>query len=1017
MEDLANMLDEAYGISWTLSMWEQGKEEDLQRVVITDRHVLVFSLLNPGDNSHSLPKVAEARLCQVDLTIGVEKVAGILDTGAQRSLLSSRSYERIRAHVPPLLEPPAGAGGLIGASGDPLSVKGSLRRCPILLNGYKYHVNLEVADLGVVDAILGMDFLLAYGAVIDLPAAKVRLRSGIVINTVQEDEVCSDRARVRLRRDWAVQTGHLNRCPVHVDGFEGEGVFLFEPTFTTKDRDCFLTAQIVSVSGGLFDLHMEHRGAGPALELPCGSEMGEIRQIGETEFYTTSDDPVLTCLATYQAATTTELPRRESVSMLLAESKVVDLNDVIGGGIGEDLLSFTLTGELVKTSHDTRNVHHYACPLGEFAIPTVSPETSSGTVLGDMLAKSVVCEGVTVVNDEGFPTLHDHGSVPESCSNRYTESGSCVGAPEGSGAHAAELIALLIPDSHHDVDHVSQFASVGEILNLLPEHVRCVMPSSEESLSLSETKEAVELLLRYLDCFVDASGKVGWTDQAFHSVETGTARPVKQPPRRTSFEEKDQIEKQLSDLLLEGKIQCSESPWASPVLLIKKKDGSWRFCIDYRRLNEATVKDAYPLPRIDEALDMLSGAKWFHTMDLASGYWQVAMNPDDREKTAFCTHMGLYEWLVMPFGLCNSPATFERLMEKVLGGLVWHGVLVYIDDIVAYDTTWKGSLEKLEQVFKRLRRANLKLKAKKCFLFRKEVEYLGHVVCREGIKPLTEKVFALTHWATPVNLEELRSFLGLACYYKQFIESYSMHAAPLNLLTRKNTPFVWGSEQKQAFHNLRAALSAHPCLGTIRRHGQLVVDTDACDVAIGSVLHQIQEGTERVLGYYSKSLNSAQRNYCTTKKELLAIVATFDHWNVYLSYVSEPFMLRTDHAALTWLKTMACRDKAMLRWCDAVNSYSFTIHHRSGAKHQNADSLSRARLARCGWEECPDCIKGLEPFAEEDDGVLTRHNEELTIGLALTRGASRTQFSESLFCETMGGRRSKPGCDGSVVSA
>ena len=214
----------------------------------------------------------------------------------------------------------------------------------------------------------------------------------------------------------------------------------------------------------------------------------------------------------------------------------------------------------------------------------------------------------------------------------------------------------------------------------------------------------------------------------------------------------------------------------SLVLLIKKKDGSWRFCIDYRRLNDASVKDAYPLPRIDEALDQLAEAKWFHTLDLASGYWQVAMNPDSHEKTAFCTHLGLYEWLVMPFGLCNAPATFERLMERVLPGLVWHGVLVYIDDIIVYDSTWAGSLMKLAQVLERLRRANLKLNAKKCFLFHQEVEYLGHEVSGAGVRPLSGKIAALQHWATPANVDELRSFLGLACYYKHFIGDYSKRA-------------------------------------------------------------------------------------------------------------------------------------------------------------------------------------------------------------------------------------------------
>ena len=171
---------------------------------------------------------------------------------------------------------------------------------------------------------------------------------------------------------------------------------------------------------------------------------------------------------------------------------------------------------------------------------------------------------------------------------------------------------------------------------------------------------------------------------------------------------------------------------------------------------------------------------------------------------------------------------------------------------------------------------------------------------------------ALTHWATPVNLDELQSFLGLACYYKHFVPNYSAHAALLNFLTHKEVLLIWGKGQQEAFERLKNALATYPCLGTIKRHGLLVVDTDACDVAICAVLHQVREGAELVLGYYSKSLNSAQQNYCTHKKELLAIVATFNQWDVYLSCMSEPFVLRTDHASLTWLKIMACRDKAML---------------------------------------------------------------------------------------------------------
>ena len=200
----------------------------------------------------------------------------------------------------------------------------------------------------------------------------------------------------------------------------------------------------------------------------------------------------------------------------------------------------------------------------------------------------------------------------------------------------------------------------------------------------------------------------------------------------------------------------------------------------------------------------------------------------------------------------------------------------------------------------------------------------------------------------PVNLDKLRSFWWLACYYKHLVPDYSTHAALLNTLTHKEVPFLWGKRQQERFDRLKNALASYPYIRIIKCHWLLVVDTDACNMAIGTVLHQVQEGVERVLGYYSKTLNSAQRNYCTTKKELLAIVAMFNQWDVYMSCVSEPFVLRTDHAALTWLKTMRCRDKAMLRWCDAVNKYNFVIQHRSGVNHQNADAMSRMRLTKCG---------------------------------------------------------------------
>ena len=217
-------------------------------------------------------------------------------------------------------------------------------------------------------------------------------------------------------------------------------------------------------------------------------------------------------------------------------------------------------------------------------------------------------------------------------------------------------------------------------------------------------------------------------------------------------------------------IEKSTSPWASPIVLVKKKDGSTRFCIDYRRVNEVTIKDAYPLPRIEDTFDALHGAVWFSTLDLASGYWQVELDDEAKEKSAFAVSGGLYQWKVMPFGLCNAPATFERLMERILTGLHWEILLVYLDNVIIYGKTFDEELQRLQTVFQRLRESKLKLKPKKCHLFQKKVAYLGHVVSAEGVATDPEKIEAVKCWPVPGNQTGVRSFLGLASYYRRFIE-------------------------------------------------------------------------------------------------------------------------------------------------------------------------------------------------------------------------------------------------------
>ena len=277
------------------------------------------------------------------------------------------------------------------------------------------------------------------------------------------------------------------------------------------------------------------------------------------------------------------------------------------------------------------------------------------------------------------------------------------------------------------------------------------------------------------------------TDWVTHSIDTGDQHPIRQPPRRIPYALRKKVEEMVGKMLDRGVIQPSRSPWGSPIVLVAKKDSSTCFCVDYRRLNAVTKMDVYPLPRIDDSLDLLAGSKYFSTLDLASGYWQVGMDRKSQKKTAFVTHSGLYEFQVMPFGLCNAPATFQRLMEAVLVGLAHNVCVVYLDNILVMGATFEEHLDNLSSVLTRLREAGLRLKPAKCHL----VEFLGHVVSATGVAADPAKVEAVKNYPTPTDLKKLRSFLGLASYYRRFIPHFSVVAGPLHALTHKDVPFEW----------------------------------------------------------------------------------------------------------------------------------------------------------------------------------------------------------------------------------
>ncbi|KRY45379.1 Retrovirus-related Pol polyprotein from transposon 17.6 [Trichinella britovi] len=338
---------------------------------------------------------------------------------------------------------------------------------------------------------------------------------------------------------------------------------------------------------------------------------------------------------------------------------------------------------------------------------------------------------------------------------------------------------------------------------------------------------------------------------------------------------REEVEGHVRRMLERGLIEPAEGPWSSPVVLAKKKEGSSRFCVDYRRLNEVTRKDAQPLPRIDATLDALAGSKWFTTLDLASGYWQVEVDKRDREKTAFATPLGLYQFKVMPFGLCNAPGTFQRLMERTLSGLVGKSCLVYLDDIIVFSATEEEHLIRLEEVFQRLKGVGLKIKPEKCQLMKKQ-------------------------WRTPRCVREVRQFLGLASYYRRFIKDFARVAGPLHELTRKGEKWQWGPRQEGTFTTLKNLLVSTLILGHPDFSRPFVLDVDASDTAIGAVLSQTMEnGNQVVIAYISLVLTRPEQRYCVTRKEMLALVWAVKQFRLYL--YGQKFTARTDHNSLRWL--------------------------------------------------------------------------------------------------------------------
>ena len=540
------------------------------------------------------------------------------------------------------------------------------------------------------------------------------------------------------------------------------------------------------------------------------------------------------------------------------------------------------------------------------------------------------------------------------------------------------LPVVITNESDHDVV-ISARAAIAElsaIQTILHEEQRVPQPSGstepnqtklnynfgDSSLS-TEWKQRVTAMLDSIpEVFAKHDLDFGRTDKVKHEIKLSDPTAFKQRPRPIHPQDVDAVRQHIQELLQSGVIRESNSPFASPIVVVRKKNGTVRLCIDYRRLNAQTIKDAYALPKLEDTFSALSGSTWFSTLDLKSGYYQIEMEESDKSKTAFVCPHGFYEFNRMPQGVTNAPSTFQRLMERCMGDMNLKEALVFIDDLIVFAPTLEEHEQRLMKVLQRLKEFGLKLSVEKCVFFQTSVHYLGHVVSSDGVETDPDKIATLTTWPVPQNLKELRSFLGFSGYYRRFVQGYSSIARPLNELTSgyppsqkrsKNVgksqqylnpkePFAarWTPACQQAFEELIQKLTTAPVLAFADPRKPYILHTDACSTGLGAVLYQEHDGRNRVVAYASRGLSRSESRYSAHKLEFLALKwAVTEKFNDYL-YGSN-FTVVTDSNPLTYLLTSAKLDATSYRWLSALSTFTFKIIYRAGKLNGDADGLSR----------------------------------------------------------------------------
>ena len=459
------------------------------------------------------------------------------------------------------------------------------------------------------------------------------------------------------------------------------------------------------------------------------------------------------------------------------------------------------------------------------------------------------------------------------------------------------------------------------------------------------------LLYKHLDRFSLRGEGMEKTDTVMHEVDTGSASPFRERLRNYSPSVQQIIDAEVKKMLDDNIIQPSKSPYASNLLLVRKPDPSSaggvknRVCASFVQLNKQTIKDSYPLPNIQVIFDKIGRSKWFTTMDLLNGFWQVIIKPEHRYKTAFITSRGLYEFVVMAFGLCNAPATFQRLMDTVIKPEYRTFIETYIDDVIIHSTSFDDHLQHLDVLLSTLREHKLVVKLSKCKFAQLQVKFLGHIISEAQLRPNPESVEAVLKWQRPTQgsnkVKAIRGFLGMVGWYRKFIPNFATIARPLFDLTKKNVKWDWTNECEQAFIILRDALTKEPVLTIANPNKRYILHTDASDHAFGAILMQEDEECSiHPVAYASVTLNQAQRNYSVTEREAMAIPWALEHFNTYLE--GHKYTAITDHAALRYLWNNKDKTPRLLRALIRLQPYEIELYYKPGSQNYAADLLSRS---------------------------------------------------------------------------